>query len=124
MSGCVNCVWDLFREEVEEWAARQKQAHRSEVARESEKARTMRGRGRRDNGVESEGVSDIQEADRGYEGVDLEQEGLFDKLPVGIREFMSTEKRLRERRQAEKGRNTIFTRANNEASITAILVGK
>lgn len=96
-------MWDLFREEVEEWAARQMQAHRSGVARVSEKARTMRGRGRRDRGVKSEGVSDSHGADEGYDGVDLEQEGLFDKLPVGIREFMNTEKRLRERRQAEKG---------------------
>lgn len=96
-------MWDLFREEVEEWAARQTQAHRSGVARMSEKARTMRGRGRRDRGVKSEGVGDSHGTDEGYDAVDLEQEGLFDKLPVGIREFMNTEKRLRERRQAEKG---------------------
>ncbi len=102
MSGCVNCVWDLFREEVEEWAARQKQAHRSEVAKESEKARVMRGRGRRDSGKESEGVDGVQGGDRGYDGVDLAHEGLFDNVPVGIREFMNTEKRLRKRR-AEKG---------------------
>jgi len=102
MSGCVNCVWDLFREEVEEWAARQKQAHRSEVARESKKARDMRGRGMRGS-RESKGAGDVHGADGGYEGVDLAQEGLFDNLPVGIMEFMNTEKRLRERKQAEKG---------------------
>ncbi len=103
MSGCVNCVWDLFREEVEEWAARQKQAHRSEVARESKKARGMRGRGRRGSGVKSKRVGDVHGADGGYEGVDLAHGGLFDNLPVGIMEFMNTEKRLRERKQAEKG---------------------
>lgn len=25
MSGCVNCVWDVYREEVEEWASRKKE---------------------------------------------------------------------------------------------------
>lgn len=103
MSGCVNCVWDLFREEVEEWAARQTRAHRSEVARESEKARSMRGRGRRASGEKSEEADHVHGVDGGHEGVDLTQEGLFDNVPVGIREFMNTEKRLRERRQAEKG---------------------
>jgi len=103
MSGCVHCVWDLYREEVEEWAARQKHAHRSAVDRESEKARSMRGRGRRGSGEESEGLGDLNGVEGGYEGVDLVQEGLFDMVPVGIREFMNTEKRLRERKQAEKG---------------------
>jgi len=103
MSGCVNCVWDLYREEVEEWAAIQKQAHRSEVARASEKAKHMRGRGRRGSGEESEGVGDVNGIDGGPEGDAMAPEGLFDKVPVGIREFMSTEKRLRERRRAEKG---------------------
>lgn len=101
MSGCVHCVWDLYREEVEEWAARQKQAHRSAVDRESEKARDMRGRGRRGSGEESQGVGGVDGVGRGYKGINLVQEGLFDELPVGIKEFMNTEKRLRERRQAE-----------------------
>ena len=104
MSGCVNCVWDLYREEVEEWAARQKRAHRSEVARESEKARSMRGRGRWDGGAEAEEeVGDMNEVGGHFEGVELGQERLFEGVPVGIREFMNTEKRLRERREAGKG---------------------
>ena len=52
MSGCVNCVWDAYREEVEAWAGR----------RESP----------------------------GDEGEDL-----WEGVPVGIREFMRTEKRLK-----------------------------
>ena len=104
MSGCVNCVWDLYREEVEEWAARQKQAHRRDVARESEKARSMRGRGKRtgEDSVEG-GLGDIDGGGQEYQGVDLGQEGLFAGVPVGIREFMNTEKRLRERKMADKG---------------------
>lgn len=104
MSGCVNCVWDLYREEVEEWAARQKKAHRREVAQQSEKARRMRGRGRHDVGENGEGgIGDIDGVSGEFEGVDLGNEGLFEKVPVGIREFMNTEKRLRERREAGKG---------------------
>lgn len=96
-------MWDLFREEVEEWAARQTRAHRSDVARESKKARSMRGRGKRASGEKCEEADDGHVVDGRYEGVDQIQEGLFDNVPVGIREFMNTEKRLRERRQAEKG---------------------
>ena len=104
MSGCVNCVWDLYREEVEEWAAREKKAHRRDVAQESAKARSMRGRGRRDISKNSEGeIGDTDEVNGMFEGVDLGDEGLFEKVPVGIREFMKTEKRLRERREADKG---------------------
>ena len=104
MSGCVNCVWDLYREEVEEWAARQQRAHRKEVARESEKARSMRGRGRRNGEEQIEGgVGDMDAAGEEFRGLDLDREGLFEGVPVGIREFMNTEKRLRERKMAEKG---------------------
>ena len=100
----MNCVWDLYREEVEEWAARQKKAYRREVAQQSEKARAMRGRGRRSSGDDTEGgTGDVDEVGGNFEGLDLGDEGLFEKIPVGIREFMNTEKRLRERKEAGKG---------------------
>ena len=101
MSGCVNCVWDLYREEMEEWAARQRKAHTGFVAGEADKARKMRGRGRRKE-AEVQGEGGIGDNDGGYEGIDIAEEGLFEGIPVGIKEFMKTEKRLRERREARK----------------------
>ena len=99
MSGCVNCVWDLYREEMEEWAARQRKAHTELVVGEADKARKMRGRGKRKE-AEAQGEGDA-DSDGGigvYKGVDLAEEGLFEGVPVGIREFMNTEKRLREKK--------------------------
>ena len=102
MSGCANCVWDLYREEMEEWAARQRKAHTELIAGEADKARKMRGRGKR---KEAEAQGQVRaDSDYGgtgaYKGVDLAEEGLFESIPVGIREFMNTEKRLREQKQA------------------------
>lgn len=90
---------------MEEWAARQRKAHAGFVAGEANKARNMRGRGKRKEG-EVLGEGAVGGNDDGgaesYEGVDLAQEGLFKGVPVGIREFMNTEKRLRERREAHR----------------------
>ncbi|KAL8728152.1 MAG: hypothetical protein Q9181_005444 [Wetmoreana brouardii] len=90
MSGCVNCVWDAYREEVEAWAARRREVAKlahdvlgEDEEGEEKKAREMRGRGKRMIGEEGDEVA------------------LFEGVPVGIREFMATEKRLRERREAE-----------------------
>lgn len=86
-------MWDAYREEVEAWAGRQREKRRGldvSVKGEGEevrKAREMRGKGRRmveDGGEEGEGDGD-----------------LFEGVPVGIREFMGLEKRLRERREGE-----------------------
>lgn len=100
MSGCVNCVWDAYREEVEEWA-------RARARRRGHRATS--GVGGEERGVGDEagegGVGDLD----GVGGLDLdypgerEEGGLFEGVPVGIREFMSTEKRLRERRGREVG---------------------
>lgn len=65
MSGCVNCVWDAYREEVEVWAARKK----AKIGL---------------------GQTEKVEGDR-------ERAGLFEGVPVGIREFMALEKKLREK---------------------------
>lgn len=81
MSGCVNCVWDAYREEVEEWAAARRK-------REGEELQM-----RMDEGASDEGGSSLDLG--GVEGGEL-----FEGVPVGIREFMDTEKRLRERRLA------------------------
>lgn len=83
MSGCVNCVWDAYREEVEVWAANR--------------------RGGGDIGREVSGDGGVGNLDgSGYEGTEVGDEEMFKGVPVGIREFMNTEKRLRERRAMEK----------------------
>ncbi|KAL9046478.1 MAG: hypothetical protein Q9214_000695 [Letrouitia sp. 1 TL-2023] len=102
MSGCVNCVWDAYREEVEAWAERIKAAatgHEEIKLGEVTKTREIRARGKR--------VVDGTEVANGSAGraTNLrEDEHLFDDVPVGIREFMATEKRLREKREARMER--------------------
>ncbi|KAL8725270.1 MAG: hypothetical protein Q9166_007472 [cf. Caloplaca sp. 2 TL-2023] len=96
MSGCVNCVWDAYREEVEAWAARRRESvttQGGEEELEKRKAREMRGRGKIMNG--KSGV--IERVNR----VAQDEGALFEGVPVGIREFMKTEKRLRERKERE-----------------------
>lgn len=108
MSGCVNCVWDAYREEVEEWARGRRRRDGDWGER---RGRAMGGEGGRvrvigvGDGSDEGGVGDLD----GVGGMDLtgmdddDGGGLFEGVPVGIREFMSTEKRLRERRAAEQG---------------------
>jgi hypothetical protein len=70
MSGCVHCVWDAYREEVEGWVA---------------------GRKGGDGGM------DVRDGD-GDGGVEGSVESVLEGVPVGIRAFMDMEKRLGERR--------------------------
>ena len=44
-------------------------------------------------------VGDLDGMGSGFDSVDVSQEGLFEGLPIGIRQFMKTEKRLRESRE-------------------------
>lgn len=99
MSGCVNCVWDAYREEVEAWAMRRKQnitVAGGDEEIEKKKAKEMRGRGKRSVG----GSGGSQGAYAGEEDDGM----LFEGLPVGIREFMKTEKRLRAKREREESK--------------------
>ncbi|MCJ1467633.1 hypothetical protein MMC07_006258 [Pseudocyphellaria aurata] len=83
MSGCVNCVWDAYREEVEEWAARRK--------REAEEGRAVPVDG---------SVGDVDGPEGGGE---IGTGALFEGVPVGIQEFMALEKRLKEK-DRDRGR--------------------
>lgn len=100
MSGCVNCVWDAYREEVEEWAARRRKS-------EMEERRAVQ------VGVEQQVEGSTGEVDGPEGGIELEAGALFEGVPVGIKEFMTLEKRLREqererdkRDKSEKGGGT------------------
>jgi len=94
MSGCVNCVWDLYRDEMEEWAGKSKLARRAMEAQrqEQERTRTATGTGTGDNvamSMDDDGGGSETNWSEGSE------ESLFDDIPVGIREFMRTEKKLK-----------------------------
>ncbi|KAF7510534.1 hypothetical protein GJ744_006380 [Endocarpon pusillum] len=98
MSGCVHCVWDDYRDEVEGWALRLKEAH---AKAGGQGVSAMVGMHRN----EVAGASTSMDDDGG--GSETHWDGtvageLFPSIPVGIREFMRTEKRLRDRHKREK----------------------
>jgi Oxidoreductase-like protein, N-terminal len=109
MSGCVNCVWDTYREDLEDWAAKAAQARAALAAKGSKGADELRLRsfqgGPRSTGAGIAGGA--QSIDDGVGGSetnwDLGQSGteLFADIPVGIREFMRTEKMLRQKHAQE-----------------------
>ena len=88
MSGCVNCVWDAYREEVEEWAARQRQ-RQGQTQLYGMKAGGKSKVSSDDGG----GLGDLD----GMEGGNImDADEILKDLPVGIKEFIATEKRLKE----------------------------
>ncbi|KAI9700815.1 MAG: hypothetical protein M1836_002184 [Candelina mexicana] len=98
MSGCVNCVWDLYRDELEEWAAKSAEARIAmqkqtgsifEGATPSHVARSIDDDGGGSETNWSTGLADGEGGD------------LFANIPVGIKEFMRTEKKLKEKHQEE-----------------------
>jgi hypothetical protein len=68
MSGCVHCVWDIYRDDMETWSAAK-------------------------NAAAAKGG-----------GVEAETEPLFESIPVGIRQFMLTEKMIKERHTAAEAK--------------------
>ena len=99
MSGCVNCVWDAYREEVEEWAAgrKKREAQLHHLPRDADSTRSKSRVSDRDT---DGGIGDLDEPGGPAPGdLGLDHEGnLFEGIPVGILEFMKQEKRLRERK--------------------------
>ncbi|KAF2730792.1 hypothetical protein EJ04DRAFT_567393 [Polyplosphaeria fusca] len=102
MSGCVNCVWDLYRDEMEEWAAK------STEARAAVQAQRAAGKGTgsmvAEPGTPQHAATSMDDDGGGSEAnwdMDVGQANLFDDIPVGIREFMRTEKMLKQRHLAE-----------------------
>ncbi|KAF2645120.1 hypothetical protein P280DRAFT_444537 [Massarina eburnea CBS 473.64] len=87
MSGCVNCVWDMYRDEMEEWAAKTTEARANMEAQTNSLARSMDddGGGSETNWLPTEGNVD-----------------LFEDIPVGIKEFMRTEKSLKQKHRSEQ----------------------
>ncbi|TVY25034.1 UPF0651 protein, mitochondrial [Lachnellula hyalina] len=105
MSGCVNCVWDRYRDELEEWAAARKEADtalRKEKYLEKDKKRRKQ-QGHTMVSMDDDGGGSESNWGTGLD-TDFTGEELFKGLPVGIREFMKQEKRLKEKHAREETR--------------------
>jgi hypothetical protein len=97
-------VWDDYRDEVESWAVRLQEAQ----------AKGGGGGGKSGRGVSAKvGMQRREVADASMSMDDdgggretnwdrIDPGELFSGIPVGIREFMRTEKRLRERHRRER----------------------
>lgn len=104
MSGCVNCVWDRYRDELEEWA--EKSAEARVKLQEQRKKGHITGMVAKETGMPGHAAISMDEDGGGSEAswAGLEPESgqdLFADIPVGIREFMKTEKRLKLKHQRE-----------------------
>lgn len=106
MSGCVNCVYERYREELEEWAGARKEA---EVALAKEKGLENNKKRRRKciADVSKDAIHTVVSMDDDGGGSETnwvpgEAEGdIFKDIPVGIREFMRQERRLKEKHRLE-----------------------
>ncbi|KAL2866834.1 oxidoreductase-like domain-containing protein [Aspergillus lucknowensis] len=94
MSGCVHCVWDDYRDEMEEWAAILAQA---KSKGDSKSPGVIPGAIPK---TPIDMVSTSMDDDGGGSETNWalpgSEDDLFADIPVGIREFMKTEKRLKE----------------------------
>lgn len=95
MSGCAHCVWDDYRDDMEEWANRLEQAKARGVPNTPDMRQAQR--------AEVESASTSMDDDGGGSEtnwpVQDQSEDIFANIPVGIREFMKTEKKLKKKHQ-------------------------
>lgn len=106
MSGCVHCVWDDYRDDIEQWAGRVREAQAKGQKNDETKRNIYMNRpeveassgSMDDDGGGSEALWDTPSIPAATDA----GEELFQGIPVGIREFMATEKRIRERRRARR----------------------
>lgn len=118
MSGCVNCVWDQYRDDMEGWAAANAEAEKR-LQEQQSPPDVLGGSTSAANGTA--GVDGAGAPRPSYnEAVSMDDGGgsssahhqpvlnknmwdddLYKDIPVGIREFMKTEKKLKNRHQDE-----------------------
>lgn len=106
----MHCVWDDYRDEIEIWAKRVHKAQTKSHGRstiESPKISDQRPE-------VAEASSSMDDDGGGSEGlwqtssiIPGDDEDLFAAIPVGIREFMATEKRIRDRKKARKRKHRV-----------------
>ncbi|KAF3288203.1 hypothetical protein TWF173_001067 [Orbilia oligospora] len=89
MSGCVNCVWDVFREDLEEWAAANTRAQKALKRQSGGVLLSMVPGGR-----------DVIAGPSLWEGLD--------DIPIGIRVFMDTEKAIKSRNSQKSKASSAF----------------
>ncbi|KAL4956205.1 oxidoreductase-like protein [Aspergillus filifer] len=99
MSGCVHCVWDDYRDEMEEWAAVLAQAKaKGEQLRQPN---VIPGAiPKTPDGIDSTSMDDDGGGSETNWSVGSGDD-LFADIPVGIREFMKTEKKLKQMHRQE-----------------------
>lgn len=115
MSGCVHCVWDDYRDDLEHWASRVRDARLTASTSGTAGADTTAGaKGkemRQTPRKEVASASTSMDDDGGGSEANWElpvvpeaasEEDLFKGIPVGIREFMKIEKKLREKKAQQK----------------------
>ncbi|KAB5566095.1 oxidoreductase-like protein [Coniochaeta sp. 2T2.1] len=128
MSGCVNCVWDGYRDEMEWWATANAEADRRLRAQEAGVGTTAAAEGATvdspavgarpgmgvggataasmdDDGgprsVANWDIGNVAGQGTGTLTKDFWDDELYKNIPVGIREFMKQEKRLKEKHMKE-----------------------
>ena len=127
MSGCVNCVWDRYRDEMEDWALADAEATRKLAAERQAEAAAGADAGAGagvdassakrppttsgtdhtaasmdDDGGGSDTNWDIPPAPASPKiAKDFWDDDLYKNVPIGIREFMKQEKRLKEKHSRE-----------------------
>lgn len=106
MSGCVDCVWDRYRDELEAWASATAQAE--EMLAAAERAPDVSGPTGAADGSSSpkeeessRRAQEMAKTDRPRIAKDLWDDDLYTNVPVGIREFMKHEKRLKKKHEEE-----------------------
>ena len=90
----MNCVWDRYRDELEEWAAKRGEAERKMWETKGGEAPGHVVSSMDDDGGGSETNWTMPPPGGGAD--------LFSDIPVGIREFMRTEKKLKERKRRKR----------------------
>ncbi|KAK3936590.1 oxidoreductase-like protein [Diplogelasinospora grovesii] len=110
MSGCVDCVWDRYRDEMEMWALANAKAKRRLKAQQAGVCATSDAKtAPAQRPVEVGSTSTSMDDDGGgsignwteEETTEFWDEELYKNLPIGIREFIKQEKRLKEKHKRE-----------------------
>ncbi|KAL5606503.1 hypothetical protein BROUX41_002909 [Berkeleyomyces rouxiae] len=101
MSGCVHCVWDIYQDEMLQWQAAMKQAEEAALEEPSSKASspinpTKGPTGALQTSTKEAGTKDTKKSKATLEAErKKEEDKLFENVPVGIRQFMMMEKKMK-----------------------------